>query len=286
MISQVSAFLFYPPPVVYRCDFSFIICHEREVELDNKLGIFPITCTKYEPTRVKTAMGTWAKDHLDKLSFIGDREITDQSSGRTLQMDCMKPKDTWPALTENPYEDAPHKLFNAYRRLAESDYDWLFFCDDDTYVKVHLLEEYVERVIQKVGTSHIAVWGMSMRGNYPADRTLDYPSGGAGFLTNRITLATLAPVLSSVPRSTPDSWADVMTGAALRTAGIPIIDHRVFYDGTPEEEWAEWQWTRGIEKKPPCITYHYMTPEKMIEFYNMYHISRPAVFPLEGLKFE
>lgn len=244
----------------------------------SKLGIFPITCAKYEQTRVKTIMGTWAAEHLDKLTFIGDREVIDHNTGKILQMDCMNPEDGWPTRTSNPYEDAPHKLFNAYRKLAESDYDWVFFCDDDTYIKVELLEEYVARIEREIGTSHVGVWGKSMLGNYPEDRELDYPSGGAGYLMNRATLRAVSNVLSGVPRSEPDSWGDVMTGFALKAAGIAVIDHGVFYDHSPNEEWMEWQWTQGVNNSVPAITYHYMSPDQMIEFHNVYHSARPDIF--------
>ena len=236
----------------------------------NKLGIFPLTCDKYEDRR-SAILETWAKNHLEKIVFLGDRAEHIGPENRVVQLDCMEPRDAYPPLTDNPYEDAPHKLFNAFRATAHSQFRWLFFCDDDTYVKVHLLEEYVETVEKKYGKDHTAVWGLSMVNGYGPDRSLDYPSGGAGYLTNRTTLHQLIPHLDRAPISEPDAWGDVMLGFALRDAGIPIINDNVFYDLDDETEWKEWQWSRGQHNRTPSITYHYMTPTKMRRFYDQHH---------------
>ena len=237
------------------------------------LKIYPLTCDKYIPTRVKTAMGTWASGHTEKVIFLGDRDIKDQETGSLRQLDCMSPRSAHPALTDNPYEDAPHKLFNAFRKLADSEYgaEWMFFCDDDTYVKVHLLEDYVKTVTEKYGSNHISLWGINLQGQYEFERSLSYPSGGAGYLVNRSTLQKIVPHLDSVERSKPDSWGDVMLGFAMQKAGVNIIDDNVFYDLDFMDEWREWQWSRGKHNSTPAITYHYMTPEKMLAFYG-YHM--------------
>ena len=237
-------------------------------------GIFPLTCIKYEQTRVKTIMGTWAKDHLDVVTFLGDRHV-ETPQGQVLQINCMDPKDAYPPLTDNPYEDAPHKMFNAFRALADAENDWLFFCDDDTYVKISLLEEYIRKTEEAFGKEHVAVWGKNMLGNYERDRSLAYPSGGAGYLVNRATLQKVRPFLDAVERSTPDAWSDVMLGFALRSANIPIIDDGVFFDLSFEDEWKEWQWSQGEVNKTPAVSYHYMTPERMIALHQLLE-NKPA----------
>lgn len=240
-----------------------------------KLGLFPLTCDKYED-RKTAILETWAKNYQDQVVFLGDRAETAGPDNRVLQLDCMEPRDAHPPLTDNPYEDAPHKLFNAFRATAHSQFEWLFFCDDDTYVKVHLLEEYAERIEKKYGNDHLAIWGLSMAGGYGPDRTLDYPSGGAGYLTNRATLHHIIPYLAECPISEPDAWGDVMLGFTLRSAGVPIINDNVFYDLDVETEWKEWQWSRGQHNRIPSITYHYMTPEKMRKFHADHHEEVPV----------
>jgi hypothetical protein len=240
-----------------------------------KLGIFPLTCDKYEDRR-SAILDTWAKGHPHEVIFLGDRELHTGPDNRVLQLNCMDPVSSHPALTDNPYEDAPHKLFNAFRSLSESEFTWLFFCDDDTYVKVHLLQEYVESVRQKFGDNAGGVWGLSMKNGYEHDRDLDYPSGGAGYLTNVSTLRHLVPYLDGAKKTEPDAWGDVMLGFALRDAGVPIINDNVFYDLDSEMEWKEWQWSRGKHNRTPSITYHYMTPEKMRLFYDQHHKNVPV----------
>ena len=62
-----------------------------------------------------------------------------------------------------------------------------------------------------------------------------------------------------------------MLGFAMQKAGVGIIDDNVFYDLDFMDEWREWQWSRGKHNSTPAITYHYMTPEKMLAFYD-YHM--------------
>lgn len=248
------------------------------------LGIFPLTCDKYEDRRT-AILETWAKNYLNQITFLGDRPLYVGPENKVLQLDCMEPRESHPPLTDNPYEDAPHKLFNAFRAVVHSKFEWFFFCDDDTYVKIHLLEEYVDKVKQSHNDDHLALWGLSMIGGYGPDRSLDYPSGGAGYLTNRATLRHIIPHLDKVPISEPDAWGDVMLGFALRSAGVPIINDNVFYDLDDQMEWKEWQWSRGKHNRVPSITYHYMTPEKMHRFHSQHHESVPDWYKDQMPKF-
>lgn len=246
------------------------------------LGIFPLTCEAYEQTRVKTIMETWGSVVLSNLIFLGDREVSDSETGSVLQLDCLNPLETHPKLTDNRYEDAPHKLFNAFRHLQNEKWEWLFFCDDDTYVKTSLLEDYVDSVERKYSKNHIGVWGRDLFGNYGEDRSLHYPSGGAGYLTNKATLQRLVPFLEGAPRTLPNNYGDVMLGYCMRDAVIPIIDDHVFYDLDHHNEWMEWQWSQGDPKvvKKPSITYHYMGPEKTIHFYNNVAQKIPPIYEM------
>ena len=241
--------------------------------------MFPLTCDKYIPTRVKSIMATWGSFFPDRVIFLGDKEVLDRDTGVMRMMDCMHPKDNHPALTDNPYEDAPHKLFNALRELANSNFDWLFFCDDDTYVKVHLLDDYISELELRGDTTN--VYSLDMIGCYEADRALSYPSGGAGWLIKRETLGKVVPYLDSAPCSVPDRWGDVMVGYALKSAGVKVVDDRVFFEMTEEQEWKEWQWTRGKTAKQPAITYHYMDPDRMLGFHAFLYNEIPVYYKEE-----
>ncbi len=245
----------------------------------NNIGIFPLTCDKYIPTRVKAIMATWGSFYPDNVIFLGDSEVKDSVSGVVRQLDCMNPKDTHPELTENRYEDAPHKLFNALRKLQDSRFDWLFFCDDDTYVKVHLLDDYVSDLERRGDVDQ--VYSMDMLACYEADRDLSYPSGGAGWLVKRETLLKIVPHLDSVPYSSPDRWGDVMVGYAIKSAGLKVKDDGVFFEMTEAQEWKEWQWTRGKTAKQPAITYHYMAPDRMLGFHAFLFEEMPEYYKKE-----
>ena len=235
--------------------------------IQKMIGVFPLTCNAYLQTRARGILETWGAHVGDSLIFLGDDDV--KVEGFT-QLDCIHPEEAHPGRTENAYEDAPHKLFNALRRIAyDSTYQWCFFCDDDTYIKVERLMQYVS----SKSTDNVCIYAKNQVGNYPQDESLQYPSGGAGWLVSMETLQKIIPHLDNVPMSIPDRWCDVMLGFALQTAGIPIIDDGVFYDRTPEDEWSEWQWSHGQVNKQPGITYHNLEAPKMRKFHNAYFTS-------------
>jgi hypothetical protein len=234
-----------------------------------------VTCDQYIPTRCRAILDTWGRGIENQIYFFGDEENVE---GLFNQLDCINPVDNFPGRTGRPYEDAAHKLFNGIRKIytAAPDADWYCFSDDDTYVKLDRLLWYTNQIDKEA----IAVYGYDKAQMYEADRTLHYPSGGAGFLMNRATLHKVVEFLDTGEISTPERWSDVMIGFALRNAEIPIVDHTVFFDFTPEEEWMEWQWSGGRVYTHPHITYHRMTPKLMYEFYDAYVIKAAKILRL------
>jgi hypothetical protein len=232
-----------------------------------QLGIYPVTCDKFLTTRVKAILDTWGAKWNQRgiLCFLGDSDI---ETPEFHQINCLDPGDVFPGRTENRYEDGAHKFFNGIRRLAHLGAPtWLFLCDDDTYVKTDLLIEYCATLDK----DKPAVYANDRFSMYGEDRTLHYPSGGAGFLMSSFTLQKIVPHLDKATHSIPDRWGDVMLGMVLREINIPIIDNHVFFELTAEEEWREWQWSAGALPPAPSISYHNMDPDKMREFHNVYY---------------
>jgi hypothetical protein len=240
-----------------------------------ELRIYPITCDKFLPTRTKAILETWGSDLPKNVSlvFFGDEDVNTHSF---VQINCMIPENVFPGRTSNPYEDGAHKFFNGMRHISAvgEDVDWVFICDDDTYVKTNELLEYCSTL----DSGRRAVYANDRYQMYTNDSSLHYPSGGAGVLMSMSTLRYIVPHFHIGTRSTPDRWGDVMLGTVLREIDIPIIDHHVFFDLNSTREWMEWQWSSGLMPLKPSITYHEMTPELMRGFHTVHVTNRPPEF--------
>lgn len=220
--------------------------------------IMPTICDKYLESRGAAIAETWGADasqHGFSVVLAGDDDTTHSFGLR--QINGLLPEGANPKRTDNLYDDGTVKLFNSIRWASrQQDLKWAFFCDDDTYVKVDRLRKY----ISTLNPQFICCFGKDLKGNWPDDRGLSYPSGGAGFLMSKATIDIVAQHLDSCLITTP-YYGDVMLGDVLRKNSVGIIDHSVFYDLTEAEEWKEWQWS--CKKKVPAITYHYMNPDRM-----------------------
>lgn len=93
--------------------------------------------------------------------------------------------------------------------LERDDWDYLFKCDDDTYVSVPRLADYNQAGRDYLGAEHT-----------PAVR---YGSGGAGYFLSRKAAAIVAERLANVPTGAEDDEV----GKILRNADMPVwVDAR------------------------------------------------------------
>lgn len=80
-------------------------------------------------------------------------------------------------------------MINALRERPEyRDYDWFFFIDDDAVLNVSRFLHLAPWLDPQV------IYGKSMRGYYPREPGLDFPSGGGGYAVSRALLARCAPM--------------------------------------------------------------------------------------------
>ena len=222
----------------------------------------PTICDKYLESRGHAIAETWGSDASKygcHVVLAGDEDKAHPFGLR--QINGLSPEGAYPKRTSNPYDDGTVKLFNSIRWASrQEDLTWAFFCDDDTYVKVDRLKKY----IATLNPRFICCFGKDMKGEWPEEPGLAYPSGGAGFLMSKATIdivvrgieGTLNDLLAMTPY-----YGDVMLGDVFRKNSIDIIDHGVFYELSESEEWKEWQWSG--KKRISAITYHYMTPIRM-----------------------
>ena len=164
----------------------------------SKLLIGVFSCQAYGQRRDRCATSWMAEAHdrcIDILFIVGgERSGAPRVENRTLYLPC-----------SDEYESLPEKVCQFCRWALDSrEFDYLFKCDDDTYVRL-------DRLIQVVPNSHDYVGAEWTAG-------VNYASGGAGYLLSRRAAEVVADRL--VDR--PVGAEDVLVGECLRAAGIDL----------------------------------------------------------------
>lgn len=146
---------------------------------------------------------TWmskCSDHIECLFFVGGGDpLPDEP-------------DTIVLPSPDGYHELPQKVFDFFKFSCEHrDYDWLFKCDDDTYVMLERLPQLTELGAEIVGNRHLRERGS--------------PSGGAGYLLSR-TLVERLVAEPGLPMSGPE---DIIFGeAAVRLGASPHATDRLW----------------------------------------------------------
>jgi hypothetical protein len=209
------------------------------------------TASKFHDSRVKAVLETWGS-LIPKEDFLifTDREVDDDP--RFLKMS-----------DRSDYKSHVEKTLGGITYVWKhklENYDWFYFCDDDTFVLSDNLRSY----LSSKSSEENVVLGHLNEGCYKNDPTLNYPSGGSGYAMTKTSIEGVVPHLVNPIMSSPQWWCDVTFGYALRFAGIPVIDDHVFYSNTPQtalkEPGKELQKISDWKKK---CSFHYINIEKM-----------------------
>lgn len=151
---------------------------------------------------------TWGK-HLDCL-FYADYENKEYNVIKVSE--------------RSDYHSNEEKHVNVIKYLSEKtpNYEWFFFCDDDTFVNSKLLENKLNEFDEdSVIGSVINCWSK--------DNTLHYCSGGAGYLINHKILKKLNTI-----RLLNTGYSDVTLGLFLRENNIQIKNSSLFFSQNPK----------------------------------------------------
>ncbi len=185
------------------------------------------SCRKHKERR-DACRATWMSKPVDGIRpvfFVGGGvPLPDEPD--TITLDC-----------PDTYEALPAKIRAFFdHALQHESFDWLFKCDDDTYVAQNRLHDLT------VGNHELA-------GNAEFLDTKGYASGGAGYLLSRRMVAILAG-----DRSLPGVGCEdiIMTKAALRHGATALPSPRLV-------------WTVAPAPRPDndLITCHWCDPRKM-----------------------
>lgn len=205
------------------------------VRTERKILFLVLTTEGYKD-RQDNIIKTWGKD-VD-LIFYSEHEDKDRN--------VLKVCD------ENSAEIKQCKILN-FLENYEKKYDWYFFCDDDTFVNVNLLNNKI------IDFTKNSVIGKNIRGCWPTNIDLEYPSGGAGFLIHKSIISKFYNI-----KSYNTSWSDVSVGLKMKDENIEMNNSNLFMWFSYDREFVK------LENVDKYITFHYInTFEKMNTLYEM-----------------
>lgn len=215
------------------------------INLDD-LFIVVLTTYKYKETRQKSAEETWLSG-VQNYIFASDKD-----EGRNIKLS-----------NRSDYKSAEEKQINSilYLRSLEKQYKYYLFVDDDTYVNLDNLLDFLNK-------NEIDTAGQVLSGETDSDNLIfkkypgfKYYSGGAGFLYND---NLFEKICENMFRYEETNWGDVSLGLIVQRAGIQIKNYSVlFYSQSP--------WTKKHEEEQikKSITYHYIKENDMLKLHNI-----------------
>lgn len=174
--------------------------------------LFLILTTQSYKDRQSNILKTWGEN--EDLFFYSEHEDP--------TMKVLKVCDN------NNVEDKQVSIFRKIKESYYNEYEWFFFCDDDTFVNVNLLKSKLNSLLtdKVIGSDIFGCW-----------RDLHYPSGGAGFLIhNNIIDKFFDAEKYNV------GYGDVTFGLNMRKKNIEILNDIGFHSqnykhyNIPQEE--------------------------------------------------
>jgi hypothetical protein len=193
------------------------------------------TCTR--PDRYDGIVNSWGQD-VDFI-FYADCDNEDKK--------IVKVSD------DSTYSSNEPKHVNVIKYLIENDYqyEWFFFCDDDTFVNTKNLESKIESFNKE------KISGYILHNTWARDKELIYCSGGAGYLIHKSVLSKISETI----KMTGSGYSDVSLGICARDLGIEFENYDEFKSQSPEYYEVE------LSLIKDNFTFHYVDSDVMNELY-------------------
>lgn len=173
--------------------------------------LYCIIHTIVQKEREDFILSTWGENK--DLVFYGDYEIPGN-------------KYLLKVSNNSEYASGEEKQINVISALSQThkNYDWYYFCDNDTFVNTKLLEEFYQDCDQN------KIYG-EISNTWPKDASLFYPVGGAGFLVS----SKILNFLSNKVFHNPVNWGDVSLGLNFRFFNIEKTNRKDLFHSQPPE---------------------------------------------------
>ncbi len=202
--------------------------------------LYLILHTKKYENNYKNVISTWGRD-VDFL-FYSDHED--------------KGKNIIKVSNRDDYHSNEEKFVNVVKQLPKEylNYDWFFFCDNDTYVNTKLLNDSITKFnIDFIYGQEIHTW--------TPDLSLGYFSGGAGYLVSNKILRHMIDNLKNYNTG----FSDVTFGLYIREHNIQKLPSDLFKSQPPEYYYI------NLEDTKNYISFHYIKTFEMMN--KLYQIS-------------
>lgn len=215
-----------------------------------------ITCDKNVELQ-KSIRETFSKD-FDSYVFIGDSFSYDTIANLDI------PKG---------YQYVPFKLaYFIMKCNSQDEFDFYFFQDDDTYVNYERLKNEIKKVglsndkpqclgkiFRNYNENDAKEQGMPLQTLRGVDSylPLDYPSGGAGFVINKIGFKKIRDYLRKNPNFATAYNGDISIGFWMRNSNDFELIHSEKF--RPDNS--------SYLLDNDYVTFHYMNSEKINELY-------------------
>ena len=149
------------------------------------------------------------------------------------------------ASDDDSYEGCADKQVNEINRIKDhklyDDFEWFFFCDDDTFVNLNKLKKFCSEKLEAFDTCG------KVGNSWTFDPSLAYYSGGAGFLLRSDFIKNS----TRITRKNGVTFSDVTVGLWLRE-NDKQLNHESKFNSHPPEIAKK----LGNEKNE--ITFHYI----------------------------
>lgn len=216
------------------------------------------TGINHKETRIPVLEKTWTK-HIDYLYF-SDYEDSEYDMIKT--------------TNNSTYVGAGEKGINFLNMIKDIEcndgkildiYDWIFYVDDDTFVNVNNLKEFIKTADKNKIYGYI--FDSEKNPDNPMyqrnviSKTAKFPSGGAGVLIGSEVLNKIPKFeLFVVPSFGHD---DVDMGLNFQMFDVEQIDPDLFNSQNPEFH------SHGEDEIKKSITYHHIDADLMYSLYEM-----------------
>lgn len=205
------------------------------------------------PERHKNVMDSWGKDV--KILFYSDHSDTNNKIHKVSD--------------RTDYHSNEDKHIGAWKLIKSKklfkNFEWIFFCDDDTFVNYSYLEDNLDYFDKSKITGHV------LQGTWPQDRSLNYCSGGAGYLVHSKNVEFISKNIELLNTG----YSDVTLGLFCRRFGIEFAHDDRFNPNDHEGKIREGTVTsdiryNNIEDPSKFFSHHYIkTSEEMNKLYEL-----------------
>ncbi len=197
------------------------------------------SCVKNRQRR-EAIRKTWLSslpDGIEARFFVGDSGVSESES--ELESDTL-----FLEGVRDSYDRLPDKVLSFFRYALDNfEFDWLFKCDDDTYIAPERLFFLTGAGVDLVGNEFVKEQG--------------FASGGAGYLVSRRWVERVA-CDPAIPKEGAEDV--IITGRIIAGGGTAVSDRRL--------RWNSKDYPRPENE---VITSHWCSPAKMLAIHTILH---------------